>query len=92
MIPDFSLTHRRTGRRALLEIIGFWHPHYLQRKLDKIQQAKRSDLILLLYKSANVSEKAFKAASASEVLVFAKKPILKEVLAAVEKWASPPNK
>lgn len=92
MIPDFSLTHRHTGRRALIEIIGFWHPQYLQRKLDKIKQAKRSDLILLLYKSANVSEKAFKAASSGEVLVFAKKPVLKTVLAAVEKWASPPIK
>lgn len=87
MIPDFSLTHRRDGRRALVEIIGFWHPHYLQRKLKKVRQAKRSDLILLVYESANVAEGVFEKVSAGEVLTFRKKPVLKDVLAAVERCA-----
>jgi len=87
MIPDFSFTHRKDGRRALLEIVGFWHPHYLKRKLDKVQQAGRKDLILLVYESVNVAEGAFEAASAGEVLTFSRKPILKDVLAAVERCA-----
>ncbi len=87
MIPDFSFTHRKTGRRALLEIVGFWHPHYLRRKLEKVRQAGRRDLILLVYKSANVSEEAFEEASAGEVLMFTRKPVLKDVLAAVERCA-----
>lgn len=89
MIPDFSFTHRRDGRRALLEIVGFWHPDYLRRKLDKVRQAKRKDLILLVYESANVAEGRFdfKAASAGEVLTFKSKPVLKDVLAAVERCA-----
>lgn len=87
MIPDFSLTHRKDGRRALLEIVGFWHPHYLRRKLEKIRLAGRTDLILLIYESANVAEGAFEAASAGEVLTFSRKPVLKEVLAAVERCA-----
>ena len=87
MIPDFSLTHRQDGRRALLEIVGFWHPNYLQRKLDKVRQAGRGDLILLVYESANVAEGTFEAASAGEVLRFTRKPILKEVMAAVERVA-----
>ena len=87
MIPDFSLTHRRDGRRALLEIVGFWHPHYLQRKLAKVRQAGRKDLILLVYESANVAEIPFEAVSAGEVLTFSRKPILKDVLAAVERCA-----
>jgi predicted nuclease of restriction endonuclease-like RecB superfamily len=87
MIPDFSLTHSRDGRRALVEIVGFWHPHYLQRKLDKVRQANRRDLILLVYESANVAEGVFEAASAGEVLTFGRKPVLKEVLAAVERCA-----
>jgi predicted nuclease of restriction endonuclease-like RecB superfamily len=90
MIPDFALTHRRDGRRALLEIVGFWHPHYLKRKLAKVRQAKRKDLILLVYESANVAEGAFETASAGEVLKFSRKPILKDVLAAVERCAIPP--
>ena len=67
MVPDFSFTHRKDGRRALLEIVGFWHPNYLRRKLEKVRQAGRSDLILLVYKSANVAEEDFEAASAGEV-------------------------
>jgi len=87
MIPDFSLTHRKDGRRALIEIIGFWHPHYLQRKLQKVRQAGRKDLILLVYSSANVAEGVFEDISAGEVLTFTKKPVLKDVLAAVERCA-----
>ena len=89
MIPDFSFTHRRDGRRALLEIVGFWHPDYLRRKVNKVRQAGRQDLILLVYKSANVSETEFEVASAGEVLFFTRKPILKDVLAAVERCAIP---
>ncbi len=87
MIPDFSLTHRKDGRRALIEIIGFWHPQYLQRKLRKVRQAGRTDLILLVYESANVAEGVFEKVAAGEVLSFKKKPVLKEVLATVEKCA-----
>ncbi len=91
LIPDFSLTHRKDGRRALLEIVGFWHPTYLRRKLEKVRQAGRQDLILLVYESANVAEGVFEAVSAGEVLLFARKPVLKEVLAAVERCAVPPD-
>ncbi len=87
MIPDFSLTHRKDGRRALVEIIGYWSPTYLQRKLAKIHQAQRSDLILVVYESANVSEGTFEAVSMGEVLTFAKKPVLKDIIAAVERCA-----
>ena len=87
MIPDFSFTHRKDGRRALLEIVGYWHPDYLRRKLEKVRQAGRHDLILLVYESANVAEGAFEAASAGEVLTFKSKPVLKDVLAAVERCA-----
>jgi uncharacterized protein len=87
MIPDFSFTHRRNGRRALLEIVGFWHPAYLQRKLRKIKEAGRSDLVVLVYESANVSVEAFKEASAGELILFKRKPVLKEVIAAIERCA-----
>lgn len=91
MIPDFSLTHRQDGRRALIEIVGYWHPHYLQRKLAKVREAGREDLILLVYESANVAEGTFEAAAAGEVLTFSRKPVLKEVLAAVERRAVGPT-
>ncbi len=66
-----------------LHIVNF----HLCRKLEKVRQAGPQDLILLIYKQANVSEQAFESASAGEVLTFTRKPILKEVLAAVERSA-----
>lgn len=94
MIPDFSLTHQ-DGRRALIEIIGFWHPQYLQRKLKKIRQAQRRDLLLLVYKNSNLAEEIFKEEifkeiSVGEVLIFTRKPILKQVLLAAERCAITP--
>ncbi len=88
MIPDFSMTNNKDGRRALIEIIGFWHPKYLLRKIQKIRDAQRSDLILLVYESVNVAaQEVFEKISAGEVLTFVKKPVLKDVLAAVERCA-----
>jgi predicted nuclease of restriction endonuclease-like RecB superfamily len=90
MIPDFSFTHK-DGRRALLEIVGFWHPAYLRRKLAKVRQAGRRDLILLVYEGVNVTEETFQEASAGEVLTFSRKPVLKDVLEAVERSAVLPS-
>ncbi len=87
MIPDFSLTHRKDGRRALIELIGFWHPNYLERKLEKVRQAQRTDLILIVYEKVNVAEAALTEASAGEVLTFSRKPVLKDVLAVAERSA-----
>ena len=86
MIPDFTLTNKKDGRRALVEIVGFWHPDYLRRKIRKVQMAGLTNLILLVYESANVSEEAFKDV-VGEVLFFAKKPMLKKVLDSAERCA-----
>lgn len=45
IFPDFGLTHA-DGRRVLVEVIGFWHPEYLRRKLDGLRLAQRADLLL----------------------------------------------
>ncbi len=49
LFPDFELI-RRTGprRRLLLEIVGFWTPEYLARKLAGLAAAGRDDLILCI--------------------------------------------
>jgi len=44
-IPDFALTRDR--HRIYLEILGFWTPSYRERKLQKLQQLKgRQDIVL----------------------------------------------
>ena len=86
MIPDFAVTHKKDGRRAIIEIVGFWHPDYLERKVKKVRQAQRTDLILLVYEGINISKEKLKEVP-SEVLYFKKKPVLKDVIEAVKRVA-----
>ncbi|MCZ6633013.1 MAG: DUF790 family protein [bacterium] len=58
-IPDFAFSHP-DGRTALLEIVGFWHPDYLRRKLDKLRRAARKDLVVAVSRDLNVQEDDFK--------------------------------
>jgi hypothetical protein len=47
--PDFALTSRSDpSQRRLLEIVGFWTPAYLERKLDDLARAGRADLLLCI--------------------------------------------
>ena len=49
VFPDFLLRHRfDPSRQFLVEIIGFWTPEYLQRKLSLLRAAKLDNLILCL--------------------------------------------
>jgi uncharacterized protein len=86
MIPDFAVTHKRDQRRALIEIVGFWHPNYLRRKIEKARAANRNNLILLVYEGVNLTEEKLRDVP-GEVLYFKNKPVLKDVMAAVERVA-----
>src|SRR6266480_443893 len=87
MIPDFILTDDQDeNRKIMIELVGFWHPQYLRRKVEKVRAANCASLLLLVYKGLNVTEEAFQGV-ASEVIFFQNKPVLKEVLETVEAMA-----
>ena len=49
VFPDFALQHRvDPSRRWLLELVGFWTPDYLARKLASYRAAGLSNLILCI--------------------------------------------
>jgi predicted nuclease of restriction endonuclease-like RecB superfamily len=49
IFPDFLLRHRLQPERAfLVEIMGFWSPEYIARKLALLGEAKITNLILCL--------------------------------------------
>ena len=56
MIPDFQLVHLDTGRRYILEIVGYWRPDYLRKKFSQIRQAHRDDLILAVSERLNLDK------------------------------------
>ncbi|HUG36852.1 MAG TPA: DUF790 family protein [Candidatus Limnocylindrales bacterium] len=54
IFPDFALQCRANpARRWLLEIIGFWTPEYVARKLARYRSARLSDLILCIDEDRN---------------------------------------
>lgn len=90
MIPDFTFTHKKDGRRAIMEIVGFWHPDYLERKVKKVQAAQRRDMFLLVYEGVNLTREKLGNVP-SEVLYFKNKPVLKDVMALLERVAIEPE-
>jgi predicted nuclease of restriction endonuclease-like RecB superfamily len=68
MIPDFAIEHP-DGRRAILEIVGFWTPEYLDEKLAKIWQAEADNLLLAVSERLDCANEDFGAA-ADRVLWF----------------------
>ncbi|UCE18814.1 MAG: DUF790 family protein [Gemmatimonadota bacterium] len=58
LIPDFTFTHP-DGRRLHMEIVGFWTPEYLEKKLAKLKRASRPDMIIAVNETLNCSKEEF---------------------------------
>ncbi len=79
-VPDFAL--QRGNIKVYLEIIGFWTPEYLQKKVEKLKEVKEP-LILLINKKLKCSEKDFPA---QDVIFFDKKIPANEVMRILRKY------
>ena len=82
MIPDFAFVHP-DGRRAVMEIVGFWTPDYLQKKLWKLKRAAMPNMIIAVSDQLNCSTEDFRDIL-GEVLFFKTRIKPKEVLEKVE--------
>jgi predicted nuclease of restriction endonuclease-like RecB superfamily len=57
IFPDFLLCHRlHPERRFLVEIVGFWTPEYVTRKLEALRAARIDNLILCIDEARRCSE------------------------------------
>jgi len=86
-LPDFTLRHR-DGREALVELVGFWTPEYLEAKIRKVMGAEVENLILVVYRGLAAGEgrpEPLEAAAPGRVLWFANKPRIGPVLEAAER-------
>jgi predicted nuclease of restriction endonuclease-like RecB superfamily len=50
-VPDFVFQHE-DGRRAMMEVIGFWTPEYLQQKEETLRQFHKHRILLAVVQSA----------------------------------------
>ncbi|MEO8334314.1 MAG: DUF790 family protein [bacterium] len=85
-LPDFTLRHS-DGREALVELVGFWTPEYLDAKVRKIRKAGLENLILVVYRGLAVGAKLDELAASvgvDRVVWFAEKPKAAEVVRAAE--------
>ncbi len=57
-IPDFAFRHM-DGRTALMEIVGYWRPEYLKKKLMKLRRSGRQDMVIAVSANLNVSQDDF---------------------------------
>jgi hypothetical protein len=81
-IPDFAFRHQ-DGRTALLEIVGFWRPDYLEKKIMKLRRSGRSDMVVAVSADLNVGEEDFKDVPGS-VFFFKKRINPQEVVTRLE--------
>jgi len=57
IFPDFALQHRHdSGRRWLLEIVGYWTPDYLRKKLERLREARIPNLLLCVSDKLNCAD------------------------------------
>lgn len=91
LLPDFTL-RKDDGREALVEIVGFWASGYLERKLRKVRAAGLDNLLLVVYRDLGVGEDdELERAFPGRVLRFARKPVIRDVMEAVERVAARPG-
>jgi uncharacterized protein len=54
-LPDFTMRHQ-DGRVALVELVGFWTPEYLEEKLRKVRLAGLEHLVLVVFRGLAASQ------------------------------------
>jgi uncharacterized protein len=86
-LPDFTLRHG-DGRRALVELVGFWTPEYLAEKVRKVRAAGLDHLVLVVFRGLAASrEEGEIEALPGEVVWFRDRVRIGPVMEAVERVA-----
>jgi predicted nuclease of restriction endonuclease-like RecB superfamily len=90
LFPDFLLCHRLDPRRRfLVEIVGFWTPEYVSRKLKTLRAARIENLILVIDEARRCSETDFPPDA--WVVRFRKKVDASKLLPILERSGSRPD-
>ena len=88
-LPDFTLRHA-DGREALVEIVGFWTPEYLEAKIRKVEASQLGHLVLVVFRGLAVGATAAALEArlgVDRVVWFRDRPKAAEVLRVVERVA-----
>jgi len=80
LIPDFMFTHK-DGRVAHLEIVGFWSPEYLRKKLDKLSRVQECNVVIAVPESLDRSRAE---EFGGPIVRYKQRLLIKDVLPALE--------
>ena len=56
MIPDFAFDYAHAEFRVFFEIMGFWTPTYVEKKLDQLETVEDVELVVAVDESLGVAE------------------------------------
>lgn len=57
MIPDFAFDYRHADFRVFFEIMGFWTPEYVEKKLSQLETVEDVELLVAVDESLGVGER-----------------------------------
>lgn len=89
-LPDFTLRHR-DGREALVELVGYWTPAYLEEKIRKVEEAGLENLVLVVSRRLGEAAEAGLGEAAGPLVWFSERPSARPVLEAAERVACRPD-
>ena len=55
-VPDFRLRHKESGRRVLLEVLGFWRRSSAEKHLERLRKHVREPFLLAVSDSLKIDE------------------------------------
>lgn len=55
-VPDYCLTHRATGKKVLLEVLGFWRRSSAERHLERLRQHAKEPFLLAVSDQLHIDD------------------------------------
>ncbi|MFA9516149.1 DUF790 family protein [Halopenitus sp. H-Gu1] len=86
MIPDFSFEYDHADFRVFFEVMGFWTPEYVEKKLSQLETVESVDLIVAVDESLGVGEEI--AARDHRAVTYSRTVRVKDVVDVLREYES----
>lgn len=83
LVPDLAFAHRDTGRRAYLEVLGYWNRGAVATRLAQLRRSGPPGLVVAVSKALAAGEQDL-GDIASQLYTYAKTPSAPKILAALD--------
>jgi hypothetical protein len=77
-VPDFTLTHRKTGKEVFVEVLGYWRKLDVEAHYKRLKRAMAGRFVLVVSEQTRADE-AGELAAGPEVYRFKRTPVAAEV-------------